>query len=377
MADYTALTPGQFNKETPIAPAPTKAVTSPYVPTPTPAPTPTPTPTAGLSSIDQPTYVVKAGDKFNPYNGQPLNNAPVGTTIQNPFGIKDTVAKVSPEDQKLLDMGITPDQLKQLNTPEGMDPGSFQALIGNVENKLKTNNELVTQRGYLIKHLYDSPLTKDELKALPDDIQKIIKTGDQDTIQLQIRLLNDQIAGRANTLSQSIGYLSEGYKTSVQAAEKQKTDAVNTVLDFVDKYGSKASTVLSSLYGPQYLDKLKEMGIDINNLSNISTLAQDKANSKSGGGDTGGTLTERTQHALSVAQEEIVPGAKLPDGTPVIDANGFITPKALKAYLLAAQKHGVSREDFLKQFASMIYSEGGVVSKEYGLSPSEIKAVTG
>lgn len=38
----------------------------------------------GLQSTDQPTYTVQAGDQFNPYTGQSLNGATVGTVLYNP-----------------------------------------------------------------------------------------------------------------------------------------------------------------------------------------------------------------------------------------------------------------------------------------------------
>lgn len=201
---------------------------------------------------------------------------PTTPTGALPTGNTTTPPVTTPEDQKLLAMGITPDQLKGLNTPEGLDPTSFQNLIGNVTTKLKTNNELVTQRGYLMKQLYDHPLTPEEAKALPEDLQRVVASGDKDTIELQMRLLNDQIAGRANTLSQSIKYLADSYQTHVKDVEDSRNSAIGTVVDFVGQYGSKAPEVLSSLYGPEYLAKLKAMGIDVGAMSKISTLAQDK-----------------------------------------------------------------------------------------------------
>jgi len=205
---------------------------------------------------------------------------PTTTPISSPAPAP-AISSPSPEDQKLLAIGITKEQLAQLNGPNGMDPASFSGLISNVEQKLKTNNELVTQRGYLIKHLYDSPLTPEELAKLPEDIQRVVTRGDKDTTELQLRLLNDQIAGRGNTLTQGINYLVHGYETAVKQLEDERNNAVNTVVDFVGAYGSKASEVLASLYGPEYLAKLKAMGIDINKMASISTLAQDKANKNS------------------------------------------------------------------------------------------------
>lgn len=235
---------------------------------PAPAPTTAPTSAGDAQVLANQQAAAKLGISIPGVGSTPSAPAPTSVAAATP---------ISPDDQKLLAMGITPEQLKQLNTPEGLDPTSFQNLIGNVENKLKTNNDLVTQRGYLMKQLYDSPLTPDQLKQLPEDLQRVIGSGNKDAMELQMRLLNDQISGRANTLTQSIGYLADTYQTHVKDVENQKNQAMGTVLDFVQQYGSKAPEVLSSLYGPAYLDKLKAMGIDVAHMSKITTLAQDKA----------------------------------------------------------------------------------------------------
>jgi len=272
-----------------------------------------------------------------------------------------TAPKVSTEDQKLLTMGITPDQLKQLNTPEGLDPMSFSSLIGNVENKLKTNNELVTQRGYLMKQLYDSPLTPEEKAKLPEDIQRVIDSGDKDTIELQMRLLNDQIAGRANTLSQSIGYLTRGYETSVKQMEDQRNSAINTVVDFVGQYGSKAPQVLQSLYGKDYLDKLKTMGIDINAMASISTIAQEKEK-RIADKDTGGEdLFTKTQ--LNKGAQNAALGLDDFKDLPYDVKNFFINASAanisdIKSVISGVKSGDVDPEEAKNEIDSLSVAEG-------------------
>ncbi len=214
----------------------------------------------------------------------------------------------SPEDAKLLALGITPDEITKLNTPNGLDPTSFQSLIGRVEEKLKVNNDLVTQRGYLMKHLYDSPLTPDELAKLPKDLQEVVQGGDKNNIELQLRLINDQIAGRAQTLTQNVKYLTDGYQTAVQNAEQQKQDAISSVLKFVDAYGSQAKTALTSLYGTDYVNKLKDMGINIDSFSATPTLAETAAKTKA--------ATSATDTTDATLERILGGGGKLSDLTP-------------------------------------------------------------
>lgn len=237
-----------------------------------------------------------------------MTTAPTSTAIP-------TTPTTSPDDQKLVSLGLTPEQIAQVNSPNGMDPASFQNLIGQVEQKLKTNNDLVTQRGYLIKHLYDSPLTSDQLSQLPPDIQQVVSSGNKDAIELQLRLLNDQISGRANTLTQSIQTLTTGYQTAVADAEKKRQDAISNVVTFANTYGSKAPDVLKALYGQSYMDQLKAQGIDINALTDTPTIAEQRYAAQYGV-PTGsldvtipaGTIASKTNNPLNIKYSSLMAG---------------------------------------------------------------------
>ncbi len=229
------------------------ALAAGYTP-PMSAPLVTPTPPATAPTTATPPAYDKMSGLLTDY-GRSQNLPEVNTAKAGASGINPTTSTTpapTPEDQKLIALGITPEQIKQLNDPKGLDPASFQSLVDQVETKLKTNNDLTTVRANLIKHLYDSPLTPEELAKLPEDIQQVVKTGGKDAIELQIRLLNDQIAGRANSLSQSIHTLTEGYQTSVTAAEKAKQDAISTVLDYSKTTGMKPSDIIKALYPDIY-----------------------------------------------------------------------------------------------------------------------------
>lgn len=203
------------------------------------------------------------GDKTGGLGSSPVT---VDTKMPDTHITTDTKGPLSEDDKKLMGLGLTQADLDKLKNPNGFDPQSFNTLIGNIENKLKTNNDLVTTRGYIIKHLYDSPLTPDEMAKLPPEIQEVIKSGNKDAIEIQLRLMNDQISGRANTLTQSISTLTSGYEKAVATADKQKSDAMGTIKDFIAQYGSKAIPTLQALYP----------NIDLSKLMNIPTLAETK-----------------------------------------------------------------------------------------------------
>ncbi len=298
----------------------------------------------------------------------------------------NTAPVVSPDDQKLLNLGVTPDQLKALNDPSGngLDPASFSALVSNINTKLATNNDLVTVRGNLIKHLYDSPLTPDELAKLPPDIQQVVQSGNKDAVELQLRLINDQIAGRANTLSSSIAALTTGYSTAVAQAEKQKQDAVANIQNFVQQYGDKAPAALKALYGQSYIDQLKAQGIDIEAFSKLSpeTITQQRYAAQYGSA-TGaldvnipsGTIASRTNNPLNIKFTPTTSGFGGTDSGIAAQDGGtfanFATPqdglKAATQLLQSPLYNNLTLEQAMRQWSNNAY--GAEVAPE--LDPSQ------
>ena len=164
-----------------------------------------------------------------------------------------TPTQLSPEDAKLQSLGLSADQIKQVN--EGtMDPNAFKALTDTVNTKLKTNNELTTQRSYLISHLYDHPLTPDEMSKIPPEMASVIAAGPE-AVQLQIRVLNDQISGRASTLNSSIQSLSTAY----DANQKNTQAELNNLLTFATNSGYQIGDLVKAMepvFGKSVTDSL-------------------------------------------------------------------------------------------------------------------------
>lgn len=88
----------------------------------------------------------------------------------------------------------------------------------------------------------------------------------------------------------------------------------------------------------------------------------------------GGTEAERKASGLSAYKSALVQGAYMGDGTPVLDPNGYITPVAWKA---AIADYKGSRADFIKEYGYLLYMENGEPSTAYGLTPTEMKILTG
>jgi len=72
------------------------------------------------------------------------------------------------------------------------------------------------------------------------------------------------------------------------------------------------------------------------------------------------------------------PGNTMADGTPTVDQNGYITPKAFKEAAAEAAQYGITRKEFIELFGSMLYTDkDGMADKSYGLTPVEKKLIAG
>ena len=144
----------------------------------------------------------------------------------------------------------------------GISPNSFTSLLGQIGTNLQYNNQLASTRQLLVKHLFDSKLTPDELSKLPPDVQNVINSGDRNAIELQIRVLNDQIQGRNSTLDKTVSALTKGY-------EDYQTNTKNAVTQFLAYAQStgqpldKVVKALAPIYGINITNSM------LNNLSNL------------------------------------------------------------------------------------------------------------
>lgn len=92
---------------------------------------------------------------------------------------------------------------------------------------------------------------------------------------------------------------------------------------------------------------------------------------------TKGTVQERQADAISQYETAFNSGKTMSDGTPIVDANGFITPKAWKSAIADVSSVGLTRKAFIEAFGHLLFSEKGKISDSYGLTAQEIKTITG
>lgn len=222
-----------------------------------------------------------------------LSNTMSGLNVDPQQQIKDKIAELKQKVYNAQQAGIGPNQQIPANilnapqqqnqssglfSPQAGTTGGFQ--FGNALqtaiDRMNTINPLTNVRQQLIKHLYDSPLSQQDIANLPPEYQQMVQSGNRQELEMGIRLLNDQISNRQGTLDQSVNFLTNLYTTSQANLETERQDAIKNVISFVGQYGSQAPEALKALYGDKYVSQLKDIGIDIEGMANLSTISQQR-----------------------------------------------------------------------------------------------------
>jgi hypothetical protein len=189
---------------------------------------------------------------------------------------------MTPDQQKAWDNAVSlipkttpPAQPNVLPTPQGQvfgaSAGNTQGFqFGNVLqtaiDRMNTIQPLTQARQLLMKNIYDSPLTPDEIKQLPQEYQTMVQTGDKQEMEMGLRLLNDQISNRTGTLDQSINYLTTQYTNSQASLATAKDTLMGHYFDMIkanETAGNSptdsatlAQQQLKTAYGQNTLDQL-------------------------------------------------------------------------------------------------------------------------
>jgi hypothetical protein len=143
---------------------------------------------------------------------------------------------------------VIPPQIQQQSSPMAL----FQAMNA-MQSQTKANNVLMTQRNLLLKQLYDTPLTSEELNQLDPTMKQAVQSNNRDHMDISLRLISDQVQGRTQTIDSSMQFLTNQYMDSIEKAEAQKQQSLESVLSYSKALGAKPSEVASALgYGGTY-----------------------------------------------------------------------------------------------------------------------------
>jgi hypothetical protein len=138
---------------------------------------------------------------------------------------------------------VVPPQIQQQSNPMAL----FMAMNA-MQSQTKANNVLMTQRNLLLKQLYDTPLSSQELGQLDPTMKQAVQSNNRDQIDMSLRLISDQIQSRTVTIDSSVKYLSGEYLSSIKEAEDKRQESIDTVLNYSKSLGAKPSEILKALY---------------------------------------------------------------------------------------------------------------------------------
>ena len=303
--------------------------------------------------------------------------APTPTASQEPLQqVKSSTATAAPKPE------VSPFQLSQY--------------LDIMKDKIRGKNELADMRAMLITGLYDRPLSPEELAKLPENVRKSVEGGNKRDIEFQLRLLNDQIKGRTNTLDQSVKYLVDEYKDSINRIDNQRQQSIQNVLQFSQQYGSQAKEAMRALYGDDYVESLKQYGIDIDNLAQLpyTSAEREKFGGTSNFGTPIGTLHDLPAYDTALANPGVnrpnrnnnpgnikvsawsksLPGVIGVESRPSTDGGNFLifdSPQSGINAISELLKVGKSYQGVNADTAMKRYSGGGYGAAAVGLDPTQ------
>lgn len=171
---------------------------------------------------------------FDSNTGKPLS--PGQTTTATPTGLS-SIATPSPQNTNAtVPSGTQPNQ-----SGAGLPDNSFLNVLNGLNQGFQQNNDYTKQKNIVVNAMLGQPVSADQLATLPPEIQSIVKSGDRNQLMMQAQVLNDQISGYGKGIASSIQYLTQGYQTSQQQAETQKTDALNVLKELYTETGDSSA----------------------------------------------------------------------------------------------------------------------------------------
>lgn len=117
----------------------------------------------------------------------------------------------------------------------GIDPFSFAQVVNTMTGKMKENNKLFNNRNVLINHMYSSSGADPKvIEGLDPEVQELLKSGSRPEQEMYLRLVNDKIAGRNNSLDSSMKFLGEQYQASLDSLENNRKNAADAIAKLAD-----------------------------------------------------------------------------------------------------------------------------------------------
>ena len=119
-------------------------------------------------------------------------------------------------------------------------PGAFASVVDSMRTKLAVSQDLVDLKNKVVTGLYDRPLTPEEKLSLTPSVRDAMESGDRNRIDQELRIINDQIKGRTDSLDTSVQYLTSAYQTDIKTANDLKQQHFDNVMNAYSSGGSAA-----------------------------------------------------------------------------------------------------------------------------------------
>jgi len=162
----------------------------------------------------------------------------------------------------------------------------FGTVMQQINDRLSKNQDLLGSKTKILNHLYDAPLTPEEMKTLTPSQQAALVSNDRRRIDTELMAINDEVKGRTSTLNNSIKYLTDTYQAEQTRIDQQKKDSETQLLDLhkaADAAGIDFKEYVSSIYGEEVANKLA--GMDYGMGSTSSGSLTDAISAQESGGD--------------------------------------------------------------------------------------------
>lgn len=283
--------------------------------------------------------------------------------------------------------GTLQDTLKQLlglQTKLAGKSGETANINNSVGLDQKTQAAQTAQNNYNAREQYYNDAIE---KMQTSNPQGLSQDAVNENVQNLTRQKNSELADLAIIKSAA-----DGDATTAQAIATQKVNAefqpiqdqidnLKTIYslqenDMTDSEKQQATAAIAAKQSQA--DEQKQMRLDAyaETIKQNDPLYKEQVANEARLAAGGGTKPT-AQDALAQYATKFVVGAKLPNGNEVIDPNGYITPEAFKAAIADAPANGLTRAQFITNFASQLYSDPKTGYAAYGLTPAEQKLITG
>ncbi len=271
----------------------------------------------------------------------------------------------------LMSGGQTPTGLSELSSgappiapePKQADPLAFSNVISQMRNTLGKNQDLIDRKNKIFTALYDRPLNDEEKSTLTPSLQRAMEANDRGLIDMEIRMINDELKGRKESLDTSVKFLSEGYQASLKSLEDERNKAISTFTTLTGSLGStgEAYRVLEGLYGADTAKKL------LGEIPDVQTRLDEKDEGalKSADWDTArGIIADNPDLTPLELETKIREKTKLTDGDikSLLGAQKFLTADYLKtAFTKEVLEKAAKAAGYKRGFVDSLWAGSGAV----------------